>query len=425
MTEKPMKYPSRIRRAFLLLSLPFFAACAKQSSLADAGRADLTTVQDFATSDLADPGRPLPALPLYTDSRWILDANGQRFKLAAVNWYGAEEQDYVVAGLDIAALSDLARLIAQLGYNAVRIPWSNEMYEQNPVIADAVLSKNPALHGLRALNVLDAVVTALAHQGLLVILDNHMSDADWCCSDSDENGLWWNSRYSETAWLSDWQGLIQRYQNQPAVVGADLRNELRASSGQTPTWGGADPTLDWKRASAACASALLNLNSHLLIIVEGLNYSTDFTGVYSNPLVLGTQGRLVYSPHDYAWFHNGLMSYSDLKTALGNMWGFLLVQGMPFTAPVWVGEFGTCHTAADCVDSASGQGFWFAGIREYLSEADIDWAYWPLNGTEARGQGRTYGAEETYGVLDVTWQKPALPSLQAALAALQPATQHP
>ena len=25
-----------------------------------------------------------------------------------------------------------------------------------------------------------------------VILDNHVSDADWCCSDTDRNGLAWN-----------------------------------------------------------------------------------------------------------------------------------------------------------------------------------------------------------------------------------------
>jgi endoglucanase len=216
-----------------------------------------------------------------------------------------------------------------------------------------------------------------------------------------------------------------RYRDQPAVVGVDLRNELRPSGVGTPTWGGTDPSLDWRRAAAACANEILRLSPNLLIIVEGLGYSTDFTGAYGNPLTLSMSGRLVYSPHDYAWFHNMLTSYAQLKQDLGNKWGFLLTQGQPFTAPVWVGEFGTCHTSADCVDSANGQGFWFAGFRRYLGEADIDWAYWAVNGTQARGQGRTYGAEETYGILDVTWQQPALAGLQSALAGLQPVTQHP
>lgn len=431
--EMPMNWNSlRIRPLsallFTCLAASCPAGCASKDALVDGG-ADAAVAADLgATADLAsapDPGHPLPALPLHTESRWILDAKGQRFKLAAVNWYGAEEKDYVVAGLDVAPLPDIARRIAELGYNAVRLPWSNEMYERNPAIADALLTSNPALRGRHALEVLDAVIAALAHQGLVVILDNHTSDADWCCSDSDENGLWWNSRYSETAWISDWRGMVQRYRDQPAVVGADLRNELRPSGGRAPAWGGTEPTLDWKRAAATCAAELLKLAPNLLIIVEGLNYSTDLTGAYGSPLVLSVPGRLVYSPHDYAWFHTGLTSYAELKTSLGNSWGFLLTQGLSFTAPVWVGEFGTCHNGSDCIDGTAGQGLWFASMRRYLNEADIDWAYWTLNGTEARGAGRTAGAEETYGILDPLWQRPSLAALQAALAALQPTTQHP
>ena len=173
---------------------------------------------------------------------------------------------------------------------------------------------------------------------------------------------------------------------------------------------------------------LLTLNPSLLIIVEGLNYATDFSGVYASPLSLSVAGRLVYSAHDYAWFHPTAKTYAELKTAQGNSWGFLLVQGKPYTAPVWVGEFGTCHTGADCLDGPEGQssqGLWFAGIRRYLDEADIDWAYWALNGTQARGTSRTYGAEETYGILDTSWGRPALDGLQTALAALQPVRQRP
>lgn len=391
---------------------------------ADAG----SGAPDLGAGDLSDPGRALPALPLRTEGRWILDGAGQRFKLAAVNWYGAEEKDYVVAGLDRAPLAELALRLRGLGYNAVRLPWSNEMYERNPVIAAPLLSQNPQLVGKRALEVLDAVIAALAHQGLVVILDNHTSDADWCCTDTDENGLWWNSRYSETAWISDWRGIVQRYRDQAAVVGVDLRNEPRSASGKQPTWGGTDPALDWKRAAGGCAAELLKLNPNLLIVVEGLNYATDFNGVYTSPLSLPVAGRLVYSPHDYAWFHPGAKTYAEIKATLGSRWGFLLVQGKPYTAPVWVGEFGTCHTGADCIDGPEGQssqGLWFASLRRYLDEADIDWAYWALNGTQARGTTRTYGAEETYGILDPGWQRPALAALQSALAALQPVKQRP
>jgi hypothetical protein len=40
------------------------------------------------------------SLPLHVQGQWIVDANNQRGKLAGVNWYGAEEQDHIVAGLE-------------------------------------------------------------------------------------------------------------------------------------------------------------------------------------------------------------------------------------------------------------------------------------------------------------------------------------
>src|SRR5277367_3160153 len=41
----------------------------------------------YASDASIDAAIPLPALPLETTSRWIVDSNGKRFKLASVNWY--------------------------------------------------------------------------------------------------------------------------------------------------------------------------------------------------------------------------------------------------------------------------------------------------------------------------------------------------
>jgi endoglucanase len=400
-----------------------FEASPDAASTADAGGSS-----HDAGADASDPGAPLPALPLQTTSRWIVDAHGKRFKLASVNWYGAEELDHVVAGLDINDLHVIAASIRKLGFNSVRLPLSNEMVELDPVIDPARLSANPSLVGLTALGVLDAVIAALAHEGLVVILDDHVSRADWCCSDTDGNGLWFQTAYPESSWLADWRTLATRYLNQPAVVGVDLRNELRPANGQTPTWGvpsGGDATLDWHAAAERGGNAVLGVNAALLVFVEGLNYANDLTGAYSLPVQLAVANRLVYSAHDYSFDHSGLTSASALDTTLGDNWGYLLGQGQPYTAPVWVGEFGTCHTSDTCVDDTSGQGFWFNAFTQYLAGADIDWSYWALNGTEARGTGRTLGAEETYGVLNLTWSAPASATLESALVAIAPATQGP
>jgi endoglucanase len=363
---------------------------------------------------------PLPAVPLHTDGRYVVDAKGKRFKLASVNWYGAEERDFVVAGLDRADLDAIAKGVRDAGFNSVRLPWSNELVETNPVVDAASLSKNPKLAGKTALEILDAVIDALARQGLVVVLDNHTSSADWCCTEKDGNGLWFTDAYPEIAWLADWRTIARRYAKQPAVVGADLRNELRGMpDGRKPTWGGADPTLDWRSAASRAAEAVLGENPSLLVVVEGLAYANDLTGVYANPLTLSVPNRLVYSAHDYPWDHNGETTYDAFKTHLGNAWGYILAQGKPYTAPVWVGEFGTDH------DGAHVSAFWFQSFARYLSEADIDWSYWALNGTEATGAGRTLGAEESFGFLDAAWSAPASKDLAAALAVLAPQHEGP
>merc|ERR1711939_1116333 len=49
-------------------------------------------------------------------------------------------------------------------------------------------------------------------------------------------------------------------------------------------------------------------------------------------------------------------------------WGFALMEGRPWTAPVWVSEFG----------AAARSDFWLKAMR-YFSARDVDWAYWVYN----------------------------------------------
>ena len=71
----------------------------------------------------------------------------------------------------------------------------------------------------------------------------------------------------------------------------------------------------------------------------GQFYSVDFSNVYYIPLTLPQAGRLVYSMHDYSWSQHST-SEETLHSLLGYRWGFLVTHGQPFTAPVWVSEFG-------------------------------------------------------------------------------------
>jgi len=47
--------------------------------------------------------------------------------------------------------------------------------------------------------------------GIAVILNNHISDAGWCCNDFDENGLWHNNHYSTDQWIGALSEMTLKY----------------------------------------------------------------------------------------------------------------------------------------------------------------------------------------------------------------------
>ena len=358
----------------------------------------------FALTLAAQPPAIVP--PLHTAGYRIVDAAGHTVRLASVNWFGFDEKEYVAGGLDHAPLAAIVHQIQRLGVNSVRLPWANEVLERNPVVPGYAVAANPQFKGKRALDVMDAVIDALARARIMVILDNHVSRADWCCSETDGNGLWYNARYPERAWLADWQTIARRYRNQPWVVGADLRNELRNGA----AWGGSDPAHDWHAAAERGGNAVLAANPKLLIMVEGPHYSTDFTGFDKLPVRLPIAHRLVYSPHAYYSPEHPFASYDELRQAYDARALFLLRS-----APVWVGEFGTCQDLHCGPNSA-----WFRLFIEYLQRnPDLSWSYWPLNGTQSSGVTRKYDTVETFGLLSTDYRHSAAPELVQLLRTIE------
>jgi endoglucanase len=345
-------------------------------------------------------------LPLHTREYQIVDAKNRPVSLKSVNWYGFDEKEYVPGGLDHAPLSVIVAQIQQMGFNSVRLPWANETLERNPSVPEYAVAANPQLKNRHAMEVMDAVISALAKAHIMVILDNHVSRADWCCGDKDGNGLWANEGYSEDKWIADWETIIQRYRHVPYVVGADLRNELRSGA----TWGGTDRAKDWHGAAERGGNAVLGANPNLLIIVEGPDYSTNFRDVPALPVRLQVAKRLVYSPHDYGMSQKLPSSYEELKAHLDRQWGHLL-HATPAT-PLWVGEFGICQKTEQCQK----YGEWFPWFIRYLKETGISWGYWPLNGTQSSGGGRHYDTVESYGLLGPDYRSIAAPDVLKQLS---------
>lgn len=407
------------------------------------------------------PGPLLPSLPLTTNGRFIVSkANTKsRVKLVSAGWYGFEEGNYAPAGLDRQPLSAIVSQFKALGLNSVRLLWATDTWNSNPVVPNSALAANPSLQGLHLRDLMDRVVNELARQGIMVVLDNHVSTPIWCCSGTDGNALWWEDyspatppnwagmtaaqreqlfQQGQASWEQAWQNIIIRYSArgsdpQPAVVGADLRNEPRNDTtlGINSIWGGAGtPDYEnWPQAATAAGNQLLAINPNLLIMVEGINYSvylggfddnTDLPanpangghGVAGYPVVLNVPHQLVYAPHNYSW------DTGTSAAKLGQWWGYLLTNPA-YLAPVWVGEFGTCDTNATNCLTATTQGTWWQTITGYLKSTDADWSYWAFNGTKVNG------SPETYGLLNPAWTGEALPALTQSLRALEPFAQHP
>jgi endoglucanase len=331
--------------------------------------------------------------PLHTSGHQIMDSAGHVVRLTSVNWYGFDEKEYVAGGLDHAPLERIVAQIRVIGVNSVRLPWANETLETNPLVADYAVKANPQFRGKHAMDVMDAVIAALTHAHIMVILDNHVSRADWCCNDTDGNGLWYSAAYPEQKWLSDWETIVRRYKNQPWVVGAD-------------------PRLDWHAAAERGGNAVLGENPNLLVMVESPEYSTDFTGFGKLPVTLKISNRVVYSPHAYAPHEHMFQSYDELKQAYDARAGYLL-RTEP-GVPLWVGEFGTCQTL-NCED----HGQWFRWLVQYLGENDLSWSYWPLNGAQSSGKSRKYDAVETFGLLTVDYQHIAAPEIVKLLQTIE------
>jgi endoglucanase len=381
-------------------------------------------------------GMPME-MPLSTNGRFIVDAGGRRVRLAGVNWYGAEQDFGVAAGLDRTPRRRLAKTIALHGFNSVRLPFSVWMTEQTSGVPDEYLAANRDLSGSTPMQVYDACVRALTDEGLIVIPDCHMLDFGWCCSDNDGNGLWYSDRWPAGKFIAAWQDIAARYASNPLVAAMDIMNEpRRATVGRrvlTPTWGTGDKT-DVAAMYTTVGNLIHGINPHPLIICEGLSYAADLTGVARHPVRLERPGKVVYSLHDYSWFHPRGQLRSAYFDQLEKAGGYILGDQADGLAPLWMGEFGTDMTSLAnfglAPSSQPGQadsGLWWNNVEAWLTDHDVDWCWWALNPTNVQGttpvtnQRRwNWGDPHSYGLLAPDWRGVANPRVLDILKSMIP-----
>ncbi len=331
----------------------------------------------------------------HTNGSQILDSNNQPVRITGINWFGFETANYVAHGLWTRNYQDMLNQIASLGYNTIRLPFSDQLFDAGSTPNSIDFNKNPDLQGLTSLQIMDKIINYGGSIGLKFILDQHRPDS------GAQSALWYTAQYPETRWLSDWTMLAQHYLGNAAVIGADLHNEPHSPA----CWGCGNTTVDWRLAAERGGNAVLAINPNWLICVEGVDcwgpggatsgdcywWGGNLEGVASSPVQLNVANRLVYSAHDYpldvatqSWF--SASNYpNNLPGIWDKFWGYIAKQNI---APVWLGEFGTL------LDDTSDQQ-WFSAMTTYLGKGatGINWTYWSWNPDSG----------DTGGILEDDW----------------------
>ncbi|GAB2280559.1 hypothetical protein Dimus_015186 [Dionaea muscipula] len=362
------------------------------------------------------------SLPLSASGRWIVDGEGRRVKLSCVNW--ASHLDVVVAeGLSKQPVDVLSKKILSMGFNCVRLTWPLFLATNNSLSGLTVRQSfqrhgliesipgfqvhNPSLVDLPLITAFQAVVSSLAANNVMVILDNHISKPGWCCSNTDGNGFFGDHYFNPDLWIKGLSKMANMFKATPNVVAMSLRNELR---------GPRQNITDWYRYMQQGAEAVHKANPNVLVILSGLQFDTDLSFLEQRPVKLTFTGKTVFEAHRYSFsegqpWKNGTANQvcGRVINAMMNTSGFLLSQG----SPLFFSEFGIDQSGTNIYDNR-----FLACFLGFAAELDLDWALWTLAGSYYLREG-IVGLSESYGVLDYDWSQPRNSSFLDQISLIQ------
>ena len=342
---------------------------------------------------------------LHTDGGQIVDSAGNNVKLTGVNWFGAEGYAFAPQGLWMDSYQNHMNKMKDLGFNVIRLPYSDAMLDNGRMPTGIDYSKNPDLVGKTSLGVFDKIIEYADKIGMKIILDHHRSGDG---ASANENGLWYTDQYPESKMIANWKMLAERYKGNDAVIGADLHNEPHNPA----TWGDGNPATDWARAAERIGNAIQSVNKDWLLIVEGVEtyqnqwywWGGNLLGEKNYEVKFDTPNKLVYSVHDYGpslhmmdWFKDGSFP-NNMPAKWNQMWGHFIQND---EAPILVGEFGSrMETAIDqkwmpkLVQYMNGD--WNGDGKIDLAAGDqgASWTYWAWSP----------GSGDTGGIMNDSWQ---------------------
>jgi endoglucanase len=319
-------------------------------------------------------GQVATQAPLHAEGGKIVDARGNEVVLTGVNWFGLETESFAPHGLWARNWSQMLDQMAGQGFNTLRLPYSNELFDSASKPNGINYHVNPDLVGLTGPQIMDKIVNGATSRGMMVMLDRHRPTS------RAQSPLWYTDKVSEDRWIKDWVDLAKHYRNNPLVIGADLHNEPHGNA----TWGDGNHATDWRAAAERAGNAVLAANPNWLIFVEGIEsyqgkgywWGGNLQGAKDKPVQLTDQSKLVYSAHDYSpkvwsqtWFNDPKFP-ANLPALWDAQWGYLVKSGQ---TPVVLGEFGGRSVGGDQ------EGVWQHALVGYLKQNKISYTYWSWN----------------------------------------------
>lgn len=336
---------------------------------------------------------------LHTDGNKVLDDNGKQAKLTGIAWFGFETPNYCFHGLWANKLSSLLDIVADNGFNILRVPLSVELVNQwrkgtypNPDSINYYIS--PELQGKNSLDVLDMAVAYSKSIGLKIMLDMHRIES------SGQTQTWYTSNFTTDDYEACWQWLANHYKNDDTVIAMDIFNEPHGNGyqNQGAKWDASSDVTNWKAEAERVGKKILDINPKLLIVVEGVEkYPKDgFTYADTNPgdysgtwwggnlmgvskypvTIENYKNQVVYSPHEYGpsvsqqpWFTGDFDENSLEKQDWEPYWFYIHEDNI---APLLIGEWG------GRLDGSSNEK-WMRALADFIAKNGLSHTFWCLN----------------------------------------------
>ena len=332
---------------------------------------------EAALGKLAPASQPVPLPPpsggkpnpmVHQRGPFIVDESGQAIKLRGtlmegwVMWNGplwgtglngethiykkivalvgeAEAERFRQAVYENFFTEDDVKLMADMGFNVVRIPFNHTILEDDA---------SPYVYKASGWQILDRALTWCKKYGIYAVLDLHSApggQGSVFVADPDPVKLW-DSEENKNRTVALWKAIAARYRNNRTIAAYDLLNEPHAPS--------KDALVHFYQRITV---AVREVDPYHMVVLEGGGLANDFS-MYEN-LPAQPVENMAYSFHTYNFLSDSVDTQQ--VQAMKNL-------SIKHQTPMWNSEFGA-HTTQWVRDTVN--------LFEKPGNQISGWIYWP------------------------------------------------